>query len=105
MTTFSNPGVHDTRRAVEDAKVRLLAWAQQVDDEAEGQAAKERLSNPMHGLLSTLGAIVASGVLKRVEESSPSSKTRIAMKLLRYAMAARLFTPLIKMALASGRRT
>ncbi len=104
MTTFSNPGGYDASRAVDDAKCKLLAWAQQVDDQADEQAPNERLSNPMHGMLAALGTIVASRVLTRAEKSSSSSTVHIAMQLLRFAMAARLFTPLITMALASVRR-
>jgi hypothetical protein len=104
MTSLSKSGRQDATRSVEDAKVKLLAWAQRVDDEAEAQAARDRASKPILGMMSALGTIVASRMLTKVEKSSPSSTTRLATQVLRYAIAARLFTPLVKAAIASVRR-
>jgi hypothetical protein len=101
MKNFPSPGRHDATRSVEGAKAKLLTWAQQFDDEAEAQAAQDRASKPIHDMISTLGTIVAARVLTKVEESSPSPTTRVAVQLLRYAITARLVTPFIKTALAA----
>lgn len=104
MTSLPNPGRQDATRSVGDAKVKLLAWAQRVDDEAEAQAARDRASKPIHGMVAALGTIVAARVLTKVERSSPNTTTRVAAQVLRYAIAARLFTPLVKAAIASVKR-
>lgn len=104
MTSIPNPVQPDSARSVADAKARLLAWAQQVDDEAAAQAERERKASPMHGMASAVGSIVVSRLLGKVERSSRSTGTRVALRLLRYAVAAKLFTPLIKSILASVKR-
>lgn len=104
LAPLPTPVRQDAKRSVQDAKVKLLAWAQRVDDEAEAQAAQDRQSQPIHGMISALGTIVAARVLTKVEKSSPSPMTRVAAQVLRYAIAARLFTPVVKAAIAALKR-
>ncbi|HLP86247.1 MAG TPA: hypothetical protein VK157_17985 [Phycisphaerales bacterium] len=103
-TPVPTPVRKDAARSVEDAKVKLLAWAQRVDDEVEAQAAQDRKSQPIHGMISALGTIVAARVLTKVEKSSHSPMTRVAVQVLRYAIAARLFTPVVKAAISAVKR-